>query len=182
MAAGRLRGMAPIAQGGCLSKVDLMLKNISIRGARTTPAVGLLLLVAAAVVTLSACGKSAAPASDVSKKTQIVVQWVDGPNALSTWQVFRLQGVFDDRADQGGYFSDGNDVGSGTQNFYLYADDNRVDSVVQFVIAMERDKQVPDGMRIGVAVYKDAKRKDWAYRAVYPSTLTHFNIMYRGKS
>ena len=34
MAAGRLRGMAPIAQGGCLSKVDLMLKNISIRGAR----------------------------------------------------------------------------------------------------------------------------------------------------
>ena len=142
---------------------------------------GLLLLMAASG-TLSACGKPAAPGPDVSKRTQIIVQWVDGPNALSRWQVFRLQGVFDDRADQGGYFSDGNDVGGGTQNFYLYADDSRVDSVVHFVIGMQQEKQLPDGMRIGVAAYKDAKRKDWTYRAVYPSTLKHFDIMYPPKS
>ena len=161
-----------------------MLKNISIRGARRSSTVGGLLLLAAVAGMLSACERSGTGTdkTDYSNKTQIVVQWVDGPRELSAWQVFRLQGVFDDRAEQGGFISDGNDVGSGTQNFYLYADDERADAAVRYVIAMRQKGELPEGMRIGVAVYKDAARKDWSYRVAYPDTLKHFDITYREKN
>jgi hypothetical protein len=78
-----------------------------------------------------------------------------------------------------GYDSDGNDAGSGTENFYLYAGDEVVNGVVRHLIAMEARHLLPPGMRIGVAVYKDAARKDWDYRPVYPAGLAEFDLMHR---
>ncbi len=89
-----------------------------------------------------------------------------------------LQGVFDDNAGRGGYASDGNDVGGGVENFYLYVDDARVDAAIQAVVDMQKRKLLPGGMRIGVAVYKDAARKDWNYRPAYPAALKKFDITY----
>ncbi len=77
------------------------------------------------------------------------------------------------------YFVDGNDVGGGTMNIFIYADDERVASVVSKLVTMH--DQLPGGMRIGVAEYKDAKRKDWTFRPVYPRELKHFDITYDTK-
>jgi hypothetical protein len=125
------------------------------------------------------CGVvSLTPVAARTGRTQIVVQWLSSESHLSPWQIFKIQGVFDDRADKIGYDSDGNDIGSGTENYYLYADDGKIDAVVQGVITMQKEKVLPGGMRIGVAVYKDANRRDWSYRAVYPKSLTEFDITY----
>ncbi len=102
-------------------------------------------------------------------------------NGVGAGQLFHLQSVLDDEAGRVGYVSDGNDIGSGTTNFYLYAEDAHVDSVVKELIDMQRRKLLPAGMRIGVAIYKDAKRREWDYRPVYPKGLTQFDIMYRAK-
>jgi len=106
-------------------------------------------------------------------RTQIIVQW--------THQIdwFRVQATLDNRAQRLGYDSDGNDIGSGTVNFYLYSPDENVDGVVRDLVAMEKQQQLPPGMQIGVAIYKDTARKDWAYRAAYPTGLKNFDIMYR---
>jgi hypothetical protein len=111
--------------------------------------------------------------------TQIIAQWRDTERTISPLELLRLQTTFDERAQQKGYDSDGNDVGSGTTNFYFYADDKQVNSVVQDLIAMRTQNLVPDGMRIGVAVYKNEKRDDWTYRAVYPPSLKNFDITYK---
>lgn len=105
--------------------------------------------------------------------TQIVVQWTRDID----W--FHVQQVLDDRAGQLGCDSDGNDIGSGTTNFYLYAADPAIDGVVRRLIAMEAEHALPPDMRIGVAVYKDAARKDWTYRPAHPAGLKSFDITYR---
>ena len=109
--------------------------------------------------------------------TQIVVQWTTGTHGITNAQFFDIQGVFDDHAGQYGYDSDGNDVGGGLTNFFLYAEDARVADVVRDVIAMRNGKLLPDGMRIGVAVYKDVARKDWTFRPAYPAGLKSFDIV-----
>ncbi|MBV9990287.1 MAG: hypothetical protein JOZ72_03260 [Alphaproteobacteria bacterium] len=110
----------------------------------------------------------AAPA--FAETTQIVVQWTTDIDLMS------VQSMLDDRAVQMGYESDGNDVGSGLVNFYLYAPDATVDGVVRHLIWMEARHMLPQHMRIGVAVYRDAARQDWTYRAAYPAGLTSFDI------
>jgi hypothetical protein len=104
--------------------------------------------------------------------TQIVVQWTKEID----WN--HVQTLLDDRAAQGGYESDGNDIGSGTMNFYLYASDAAVNDVVRRLVAMEAGHELPPDMRIGVAIYKDKARKDWTYRAAYPAGLKTFDITY----
>jgi hypothetical protein len=125
----------------------------------------------------NACVIAVVPCAASAGTTQIVVQWPSDKISFWTFQLFRLQSVLDDHAAQGGYRSDGNDVGGGVVNFYLYADDARVDAVVRNVVAMRTQNLLPDGMQIGVAVYKDAKRKDWSYRPAYPKTLKKFDIL-----
>ncbi len=142
-----------------------MLKNISIRGFFT------------ACTLLFAAGAARA------ETTQVVVQWVGKDwSGLSREQVFDVQGKLDDLGTKDGFDSDGNDVGGGTANFYLYADDKHADKVVQEIVDMQKKGQLPGGMRIGVAVYKDSARKDWIYRVAYPSTLKHFDITYHEKN
>jgi hypothetical protein len=117
-----------------------------------------------------------APCAASAGTTQIVVQWVRAVDLM------RVQGALDDDAAKAGYDSDGNDVGGGTENFYLYADDAAADGVVHRLIGLQTRKQLPEGMRIGVAVYKDANRKDWTYRPAYPADLKTFDITYKQKS
>ena len=147
-----------------------------IRGLGKTPArlrsLGIFALLAQLVLHATTTGTA------MAGSTQIVVQWLDGPAGLSTTQMFKVQGAFDDNAERYGYDSDGNDVGSGTTNFFLYAEDGRVDAVVQSVVLMHQQMLLPDGMRIGVAVYEDADRSNWHFRAAYPADLADFDITY----
>jgi hypothetical protein len=76
------------------------------------------------------------------------------------------------------YFVDGNDVGSGTINFFLYARDENVDATVNAVVRLYEQKLLPDGMRVGVAAYKNEARSDWDFRPVFPVGLEQFNITY----
>jgi hypothetical protein len=115
--------------------------------------------------------------------TQVVVQWVGKDwSGLSGEQIFDVQGKLDDLGTKYGFDSDGNDVGGGAANFYLYVDDKRVDQVVREIVDTQKKGLLPDGMRIGIAVYKDKARKDWVYKVAYPNTLKHFDITYHEKN
>jgi hypothetical protein len=120
-----------------------------------------------------ACLTLPAPCAALAGTTQIVVQWVRSIDLM------HVQSILDDDGAKAGYDSDGNDVGGGAENFYIYADDAAADGVVHRLIGMETRKMLPEGMRIGVAVYKDAKRKDWTYRPAYPAGLKTFDITYK---
>ncbi|MDR3525669.1 MAG: hypothetical protein P4L57_00200 [Rhizomicrobium sp.] len=112
----------------------------------------------------------------LSHKTQIVVQWLNGGNdGPSVAHLFDAENRLENESS-GLYIVDGNDIGGGTFNVFIYADDAQVDVVVHKLIAMH--DQLPNGMRIGVAVYKDAQRKDWTFRPVYPDGLREFYITY----
>jgi hypothetical protein len=116
------------------------------------------------------------PCAAIAGTTQIVVQW------LHAVDLMQVQTALDDDAAKAGYDPDGNDAGGGTENFYLYAGDATADGVVRSIIALQARHQLPDGMRIGVAVYKDASRKDWTYRPAYPAALKTFDITYKEKN
>jgi hypothetical protein len=85
----------------------------------------------------------------------------------------RPEGVIE-RESGGLYFEDGNDVGSGTCNVYLYTD--QIDQTVGRLVGLARAGRLPTDLRIGVAVYKDNERKDWTYRVAYPATLAKFDL------
>jgi hypothetical protein len=74
---------------------------------------------------------------------------------------------------------DGNDIGSGTYNLYLYTQD--VPETVRRLVELEQAHRIPPGLGIGVAKYKDSQRKDWTYEPVYPPTLKYFDISYGAK-
>lgn len=74
-------------------------------------------------------------------------------------------------------FDDGNDVGSGTLNVYLYTQD--VSATVRLLTGLENAGRIPPGLRIGVAQYTDRQRRDWTYRGVYPAGLKSFDLIYR---
>ncbi|WP_293906625.1 hypothetical protein [Phenylobacterium sp.] len=103
--------------------------------------------------------------------TQVVAQWVmtsdrTGPYFAAESQIAK--------ASEGLYFEDGNDVGGGYFNVYLYTD--HVPETVAHLIDMERAGKVPRNLRIGVAVYKGGDRSDWTYRPAHPATLTLFGV------
>ncbi|MFZ1991108.1 MAG: hypothetical protein WAW96_15215 [Alphaproteobacteria bacterium] len=129
-----------------------------------------------ALITPSACSQSESDRRGIKPgDTQIVAQWLtkDLPIGL-------FAGVSDDRIAKACHtlcFVDGNDVGSGTCNIYVYAGD--VQSTVNLLIALEHKKQLPTKMRIGVAHYTDAGHKNWTYEAVYPAGSRQFSLMYR---
>lgn len=75
----------------------------------------------------------------------------------------------------GVYFEDGNDIGGGMCNIYLYT--NRVDETVARLVGLTRAHRLPSDLRVGVAVYKNSERSDWTYRVAYPSTLARFDLL-----
>ncbi|MEI9932858.1 MAG: hypothetical protein WDM89_20555 [Rhizomicrobium sp.] len=75
---------------------------------------------------------------------------------------------------------DGNDIGSGTYNLYLYTED--VPATVKLLIELENSGGISHGLRIGVAKYTDTHHNDWTYQAVYPATLKAFDLIYKPAS
>jgi hypothetical protein len=99
----------------------------------------------------------------------------DGPKEPSVDALFHAEDELD-RASGDLYFEDGNDIGGGTFNVYLYT--QRIDATVQKIIELERLGRIPAGARIGVAQYSNAQRTDWTYKPVWPAGLKSFDITY----
>jgi hypothetical protein len=122
--------------------------------------------------------------------TQVVAQWIESEPthtkksfALIVEQFWFLLNQMRtepriDSACETVCFLDGNDIGSGTYNVYLYTDNTS--ETVKRIVALEQSCRIPPGLRIGVAKYKDSAHKDWTYEAVYPRGLKHFEVFYGG--
>ena len=107
------------------------------------------------------------------KRTQIVVQW---PDAAGTEALLAVEETIA-AAESDLFEVDGNDIGSGTFNVFIYAEDRKLQAVIDKLIALRKAGKVPDGMRIAVAQYTDATRTDWIYKPVYPAGLKSFELM-----
>jgi hypothetical protein len=117
---------------------------------------------------------------------QVVAQWVlptdpklNGGSLGGLKSLVRLQRYFRaeeaiEKASDGLYFEDGNDVGGRTFNVFIYTD--RVDDSVARLIQLERSGKLPPGLRIGVAQYRDREHKDWDYKAYHPAGVTRFAL------
>jgi hypothetical protein len=107
---------------------------------------------------------------------EVVAQWLldnDGPDEDACFAAEEV--IF----NAGGeiYHVDGNDIGGGTFNVFLFTDD--VDATVQKLIKLEKTGSLPSGLRIGVGdQYTNSDKTDVNYRAVYPEGLTKFDTMY----
>lgn len=108
--------------------------------------------------------------------TQVIAQWLDRDSA--TWGYFDgiLSEIRIDLACGELCAFDGNDIGSGTYNMYLYTGD--VSGTVALLKRMELKGDIPMGVRIGVRRYTNASHTDWTYEAVHPVGLREFRIMY----
>jgi len=134
-------------------------------------------------MTLSACSPTASQLRGAKLgDTQVVVQWSLGSalgarggfsEFLALNKCFHAESIVE-KASAGFYFEDGNDIGGGLCNVYLFTSD--VDETVRRLVTLEHAGKIPKGVQIGVAVYKDAARTDWTYRAVYPRELKSFSI------
>jgi hypothetical protein len=109
-------------------------------------------------------------------QTQIVLQWLtDEQNDISLDQVWAIEDTPEAEAE-GLFDVDGHDLGSGTANVFLYARDPQ--AAVGKVMRLYFARRLRPGMRVGVAEYKDASRKDWDYRPVFPRGLHRFDLIY----
>jgi hypothetical protein len=156
-------------------------------------AIALITLGAAAYLFLPLFALRSTEAEQRAGDTQIVVQWLVSEPASSTdaptWKkavafvrfsltlrrLFSLENTLVAHAD-GAYWDDGNDIGSGTFNVYLYA--HEPDRAVRHIVALYRDGNLMPGMRIAVAHYANAARTDWVYRPVFPPGLRTFELMH----
>jgi hypothetical protein len=136
-------------------------------------------LILATSSALSACSPTASQLRGLKPgDTQVVVQWPLGAkNGLG--ELFALNRCLHaervvERASGDIYFEDGNDVGGGLCNVYLYTSD--IDATVGRVIALENSGKIPVGVQIGVAIYKDRALKDWTYKPAYPRGLKSFGV------
>jgi hypothetical protein len=106
--------------------------------------------------------------------TQILAQWLLPPEAtpLDLHKYFAAETLIARECRQT-CSEDGNDIGGGTFNVFLYTAD--IDATVALLVRLDEADRIPDGMRIGVAEYTNAERTDWTYRAAYPEGLTSFS-------
>ncbi len=122
--------------------------------------------------------RSVAPAG----RTQIVVQWLDtAQGSMELREIYKIENALESVSD-GKYFVDGHDVGSGTVNVFLYAEDSKVDAAIAVVVSFFEQGKLVQGMRIGRAIYEDEKRRNWHFQPVYPPGLAEFQIMYRRRT
>jgi hypothetical protein len=111
-------------------------------------------------------------------QTQIVLQWLEtAQDGMGLREIHNIEDALE-AVSSGEYFVDGHDAGSGTVNVFLYAEDSRVDAAIAVVIRLFEQGKLPKGMRVGRAIYKDEKRRDWHFQPVYPAGLAEFQIMY----
>ena len=111
-------------------------------------------------------------------ETQIVLQWLDAAEGvMDSREIYKIEDALE--AVSGGKYSvDGHDVGSGTVNVFLYAEDSKVDLAISTIVRFFEQGKLPKGMRIGRAIYENEKRRNWRFQPVYPSGLAEFDIMY----
>lgn len=107
------------------------------------------------------------------QRTQIVAQWTDAPGLDA---LIPIEDVLIEEED-GIFEVDGHDIGSGTFNVFIYAEDAKVDSAVRHIIDMVERGKIPEGMKLAVAQYLDAERTDWTFKPVYPADLKSFAIL-----
>jgi hypothetical protein len=86
---------------------------------------------------------------------------------------FQGEGVIE-KESSGLYFEDGNDIGGGTCNVYLYTD--HIDATISRLVTLVHAGRLPRDLRIGVAMYKNSRHTDWTYRVAYPATLIKFDL------
>lgn len=122
---------------------------------------------------LAACGAPSRPARP--DDTQVVAQWRFADNNGWFWSVraFVWQNRIDNACGMLCNF-DGNDIGQGKLNLFLYTED--VLGTVKMLATLESEGKLPPGMQIGVAHYKDKARKDWDYVSVYPKGSRRFDL------
>jgi hypothetical protein len=115
-------------------------------------------------------------------QTQIVLQWLDnGRGSMDFRDIEKVEDALES-VSSGRFIVDGHDVGSGTINVFLYAEDSRVDAAIAIVTRLFEQGKLPPAMRIGRAVYEDERRRDWHFKPVYPPGLAEFQIMYSRRS
>jgi hypothetical protein len=111
-------------------------------------------------------------------RTQIVCQWLDtGRGSMDFRDIEKIEEALES-VSSGRFIVDGHDLGSGTMNVFLYAEDSEVDAAIAVVTRLFEQGKLPPEMRIGRAVYEDEKRRNWHFQAVYPPGLAEFQIMY----
>jgi hypothetical protein len=111
--------------------------------------------------------------------TQVVVQWFDSSPPNSSVNADPLLDLLYTRSD-GLYVVDSFDVGAGTMNVFLYADDP--DKAVRHVIELFEEGVLRDGMRIGVADTQGTEQSTRTYHPVYPPSLAEFKLLYPGQN
>jgi hypothetical protein len=110
---------------------------------------------------------------------QIVVQWFDNSPASSNANADPLLDLLY-KESQGAYVLDSFDLGSGTMNVFLYAEDP--DKAVRRVEEIFAQGLLPQGMRIGVADTEGTEQSTRTYHPVYPPSLAQFKLMYPGEN
>src|SRR2546423_15276374 len=131
-------------------------------------------LIAAPLALVAACSQ---PRGIRPGDTQVVAQWItsDLPASRGSTAAALIRGISSafarislenrvDRACRDNCFLDGNDIGSGTYNLYLYTGD--VAATVKVLVELERANRLPAGLRIGGAKYTDAEHRNWTYEPV----------------
>lgn len=111
--------------------------------------------------------------------TQIVVQWFDNSPPDSSTRADPLLDLLYMRSGDL-YVVDSFDLGGGTMNVFLYADDPG--PAVMRVIQLSEEGLLPMGMRIGVAETRGGDQATRHYRPVYPANLKDFQLIYAGKT
>lgn len=111
--------------------------------------------------------------------TQIVVQWFDNSPPNSSTRADPLLDLLYMRSGDL-YAVDSFDLGGGTLNVFLYADDPG--PAVKRVIELSEEGLLPTGMRIGVAETRGGDQTTRHYRPVYPPGLKNFQLIYAAKT
>jgi len=111
-------------------------------------------------------------------ETQVVLQWLDtAEGGMGLQEIHKIEDALE-VVSGGKYSVDGHDVGSGTVNVFLYAEDSKVDLAISTIVRFFEQGKLPKGMRIGRAIYEDEKCRNWHFQPIYPSGLAEFDIMY----
>jgi len=88
-------------------------------------------------------------------RTQIVLLWLDsGRSSMGLRDIGKVEDALES-VSSGRFIVDGHDVGGGTVNVSLYADDSNVDAAIALVIRLFEQGKLPKEMRIGRAIYED---------------------------
>jgi hypothetical protein len=106
-------------------------------------------------------------------KTQFVAQWSDDADYD---ELIEIENALIDEAEDL-FEVDGHDIGSGTFNVFMYAEDGSVEASIARVIQLFEDGRLSPNMKLGVAVYEDQEREIWTFKPAFPLDLNEFELI-----